>query len=118
MGPPSQGPAPQCSLLLRISAYPPGPYSRGHPGPSPSCPAILLAYLVTGAFSGYSKDHFALETPAVTSGTPVTDARALSSRRSQVLGSVTVAIAVTSKEGEQTWDASLSCSEIAQPALS
>lgn len=51
----------------------------GHSGSRPSCPAVLLVYLVTGAFSGYSEDHFALETPAVTSDASVTDAKALSS---------------------------------------
>lgn len=52
----------------------------GHSGLWPSCPAMLLVRLVTGAFSGYSEDHFALETPAVTSDASVTNAKALSSR--------------------------------------
>lgn len=41
---------------------------------------MLLVLLVTGAFSDYSEDHFALETPAVTSDALVTSAKALSSR--------------------------------------
>lgn len=51
-----------------------------HSGCWPSCPAMLLVLLVTGAFSDYSEDHFALETPAVTSDALVTSAKALSSR--------------------------------------
>ncbi|ELW69933.1 Delphilin [Tupaia chinensis] len=73
--------------------------------------AILLVYQVTGAFSGYSEDHFALETPAVTSGSSVTDAKALSSRgpatskclqafcKPRALSSK--ATAIISKEGKQ-----------------
>lgn len=60
---------------------PEAPCNQGSwPGSQPSCPAILLVYPVTEAFSNYSEDHFALETPAVPLGAAVTDAKALNSK--------------------------------------
>lgn len=82
-GGPSPRPSSSQSWLLHEDpcAYPQDRAAgAGHSGRWPSCPAMLLVRLVTGAFSDYSEDHFALETPAVTSNALVTNATALSSR--------------------------------------
>lgn len=144
MGTLSQGPARQVSLLPEDHRSFPQDHvaGAGHSGSWPSRPAVLLVFLVTGAFSGYSEDHFALETPAVTSDASVTDAKALSStgparsryhwefRKCCVLSPrpLQAPVKEVSRSGGWgcstqnsvmgPWDVSLSCPELAQSALS